>query len=190
MWVCHLVGIFEYVCVINTRVTCTCVQTRGHPPFQGFKKVIYLSFSSLMLKVQAGFRTQPDWQKRLLSQLMCVGVEEGFILCVIAHIVESTWVLWGLIWTFCTSPCLPFTLRLRVTEPEQNTEGHIPGTLPVPQQILSKHSLPSFSVTPTFRRVVFHMTVSVCIWCVRLCHVRSIATVQGLTFVNAELKKT
>ena len=78
-----------------------CTQRRVHPPLQGFNDVSYLSRSSLMLKAQAEFGAQ-DWQMCSVSQLMCVEVEEGFILCegfilrVFAHRGESIRVPWGL----------------------------------------------------------------------------------------------
>lgn len=91
-----------------------------------------------------------------VSQFVCVEVEEGFKLCegfilhVFAHTVESIQVPWGAHWNSLYFSCLPFVLHLKITEPEQNTEGHVTGTVPAPQQILGKHSFPSSSLTPTF----------------------------------------
>lgn len=141
-----------------------------------------------MLKAQAGFGAQ-DWQMCPMSQFMCVEVEEGFILRAFAHIVESIRVPLGTHSNSLYFSCLPFVLHLKITEPEQNTEGHVTGTVPAPQQILGKHSFPSSSLTPTFIKALFQMTASTCVWCVRHFYARSIAMVGGLACENAEMDK-
>lgn len=154
-----------------------CTQTHLHTrPRISMKLFIFLSHL-WHLQSKAELQTQPYWLLRVSR------VQEGFTACVFAHTVESPRAPRGLIWTFCASRCVPFVLHLRITEPEQNTERHVTATqalpAPAPRQILRKHSFPSFSPTPTPIKPVFQMlqsqmskyselTVSVCIWCVKL----------------------
>lgn len=156
MWVCHLVGIFESVFVINTRV----MYTRGHRPICTPTPEFpwsYLSFF-LIFKVYSPSRIA---DAALLAK--CVkGRGRFYSVCMFAHTLESTRAPQGahldfLYFSVCTFHAPLENYWARTEHRETRHRHHGTGAAPNPQQILSKHPFPSLSPTPTPIKAVFQM---------------------------------